>query len=120
MRIAKNDREAFDLAIKLTLAEDDEGRREQIKWKLKEDGFINTGKLAGYHRQCEALQLKPWEEAPCHVDDPDEPIDPNDARLRISGYAQAAKLLREMLALGISRWHPDPLAAIEEAKKARR
>jgi hypothetical protein len=38
--------------------------------------------------------------------------DPDDGR------PEAAKLLREMLALGISRWHPDPLAAIEEAKKA--
>ena len=30
---------------------------------------------------------------------------------------EAVRLLREMLDLGISRWHPDPLAALEEAKE---
>jgi hypothetical protein len=28
-------------------------------------------------------------------------------------------LLKRMLAAGISRWHPDPMAAIAEAKNAR-
>ena len=31
--------------------------------------------------------------------------------------AAAKKMLEQMLAAGVSRWHPDPLAAIEEAKQ---
>ena len=85
---------------------------------LKDDTFWEVGTFASYHRQCAALKLKPWETPPCWIDDPDEQIDGDEVRRQISGYDQAAKLLREMFALGISRWHPDPLAAIEEAKKA--
>jgi hypothetical protein len=33
------------------------------------------------------------------------------------GRDEAAALLRDMLALGISRWHPDPEAAIAEAER---
>ena len=38
----------------------------------------------------------------------------------IHGNKPALRLLQEMLDLGISRWHPDPLAAIEAAKRKHR
>src|SRR3974390_1582598 len=110
----KIDREALELAIEQTRAEDD--RREQIEQMIKEDTFWEVGTFAAYHRQCDVLQLKPWQDPPCHIDLDEH--EGGDVRRQISGYDQAAKLLREMFALGISRWHPDPLAAIEKAKKA--
>jgi hypothetical protein len=57
--------------------------------------------------QIHALHLKPWEEPPCAADE-----DGPDERDK-----EAQRLLRQMLAFGVSRWHPDPLAAIEAAKQ---
>jgi hypothetical protein len=59
-------------------------------------------------RQCRALNLKPWETPPCHVNDPDNPV--REER-------KAARLQQRMLRAGVSKWHPDPLAAIAEAKQ---
>jgi hypothetical protein len=113
----KIDREAFKLAIEqLIRAEPD--RTEQIDEKLKEGGLWEAGTFAAYCRQCDVLHLMPWQDPPCHIDLDEEHDEGDAARDQISGYEQAAKLLREMLALGVSRWHPDPLAAIEAAKKA--
>jgi hypothetical protein len=53
--------------------------------------------------------LKPWQEPPCCV------VDPNEPRV---GEEEAAKLLRRMLKAGISRWHPDPLRELERREKA--
>ena len=54
-----------------------------------------------------SLSLKPWQSPPVHVDqnDPDEQ-DKN-----------AQRLLRRMLTVGISRFDPDPLAALQRANK---
>jgi hypothetical protein len=45
---------------------------------------------------------------PCHVNDPDNPV--REER-------KAARLQQRMLRAGVSKWHPDPLAAIAEAKQ---
>jgi hypothetical protein len=50
---------------------------------------------------------------PCWVDNVDIPIEGND----YNNHRAAQQLLRQMLELGISRWHPDPLAAIAEAEQ---
>jgi hypothetical protein len=55
--------------------------------------------------QSRSLNLDPWEEPPCHGDSVHQP-DP-----------AAKKLLEQMLAAGVSRWHPDPMAALAEAKQ---
>ena len=38
--LTKTDREALELALKLTLADPDPDRVEQAKWKLKHDGWF--------------------------------------------------------------------------------
>ncbi len=63
-----------------------------------------------YSAQIHSLKLKPWQEPPC-VLDPDIPLRAHPDELR------GMRMLRQMLALGISRWHPDPLAALAEAQK---
>jgi hypothetical protein len=90
--------------------------REQIDRKMKQDGFTETGRFAAYCCQCNALRLMPWQDPPCHVYAEERGDD--EARNQISGYEQALSLLQQMLDLGISRWHPDPVAAIEAKKKA--
>ncbi|MGB9018602.1 MAG: hypothetical protein WCC77_13250 [Pseudolabrys sp.] len=65
---------------------------------------------AAYHCQHAALNLKTWQEPPC-VEDEDDP-DPRDPG--------AQKLLREMLQANISRYEPDPLAALRRVNRRRK
>jgi hypothetical protein len=111
--LTKTDIAALELAIKQTLAEPDPLRVEQVKSMLQDRDRITVGEFCSYHRQCDALALKPWEYPPCWINDPDEV-------LGVSRYPpdpQAATLLKQMLAAGVSRYHPDPVAAIEAASK---
>ena len=53
------------------------------------------------------LRLRPWEHPPAWIDDPDDyPESP-----------EAAQLLKRMLAAGVSRYDPDPMATLEKAEK---
>ena len=99
-----DDRAALMQALEMCRAESP-GRAKQINAKLRDDGWQSTAEFAAAHCQCEALNLEPWQMPPCRGDSEHHP-DP-----------AAKKLLEQMLAAGVSRWHPDPLAAIEEAKR---
>lgn len=101
----ENDKAAWELAIEMTRAES-EGRASQIGQMLVTRDRADVGRFASYHCQMRALRLKPWEEPPCHLVDLDYDH-------------EAAELLRQMLALGVSRWHPDPIKAVEEAERQR-
>jgi hypothetical protein len=107
-----NDLAALELAISLTLAEKDEGRVEQVTHMLEEDWW-HGATFAAYHRQTNSLHLKLWERPPCCCDE--DKIIAADAD-DIHGDRPALVLLQQMLDLGISRWHPDPVAAIEAAR----
>jgi len=74
---------------------------EALALALERCPYARDGEAAAYSLQMDNLKLKPWQWPPCWVE-------PGDRR-----HKQAAKLLRDMLAAGVSRWHPDPLAAIE-------
>ena len=65
---------------------------------IRQRGWQSAAMVAAYDCQCRALRAKPWEEPPCGA----QPTYRN----------QAGRLLRRMLARGVSRYHPDPLAAI--------
>jgi hypothetical protein len=80
-------------------------RRDQVVHMLKDEGRRASAVFCAYHRQCRALNLRPWEDPPCHIDLVD--VDEADAA--------AALLLRRLLAAGLSRYEPDPLAALEDA-----
>ena len=98
----KHDRAALTLAMEICRAE--EGRAEQLNYKMRRESWAEVAQFAAYVVQSQSLNLAPWESPPCWGDS--ERCDPN-----------ARKLLQQMLALGVSQWHPDPLAAIEEAKR---
>ena len=76
----------------------------QIDSMLAHDGWAETASFASYHVQSKALGLLPWQEPPCDGDS--EQPDPD-----------ATRLMEKMLAAGISKYHPDPLQALAEAKK---
>ena len=98
----RHDRAALKLALSTARAED-RARAQQIDAKLKDEPWAEVAEFAAYVCQGRSLHLAPWKSPPCWADADDS--DP------------AAKLLRQMLDLGVSRWHPDPMAAIEEAKR---
>lgn len=101
------DREALNRALKLTLAQDEAGRREQVHSMLVDDGWWYAASFCVYHRQCEALNLKPWESPPCHVDE-DDPYD----------HPKALGLLKRMLSYGMSRYDPTPIDSLKEKQGA--
>jgi len=77
--------------------------REALKLALERYPGARDGKAAAYSLQMDNLKLKPWENPPMYGD-----VSNADAKAR--------RLLKRMLDAGVSRYHPDPLAAIEAAK----
>jgi hypothetical protein len=71
-------------------------------WFIPPEAWEKVAKFAASCCQVDALNLKPWEMPPCHPG-----IDP----LRGDG---SLKLRAKMDAAGISKWHPDPMAALRD------
>jgi hypothetical protein len=87
-------------------------RREQIESKLRgEHGctWLDTALFASYSAQCDALDLFPGTFPPCWIEGPDDVAADPDNRASF-------RLLQGMLAAGVSRFDPDPLAALRNAK----
>jgi hypothetical protein len=116
VRLSKVDREALQRAIEMVRAE---GPNE-MRWiddHLRTNGFFEAGRLASYHCQYRALQLKPWQFPPIWIDDVSATLkEPPDSKDR----HRAAKLLQRLLAAGLSRYEPDPLTALERAEAERK
>jgi hypothetical protein len=99
--------EADLAALKLAFAKSvasSKARAKQLDEMVKDRGWLEAAEFAAYGCQIDSMRLKPWQEPPCHVADENEP--------RV-GEEAAAKLLHRILKAGISRWHPDPMAALE-------
>ncbi|SFJ53445.1 hypothetical protein SAMN05216525_127100 [Bradyrhizobium sp. Gha] len=112
------DKAALELAMQMA-PRLEAGRGAQLDAMLAGgEPWLTVAQFAAYCCQTENLHLKPWETPPVWIDDPDDPDagaynpQPHDGR------REAAKLRRQMRKLGISEWHPDPIAAIEAAKCA--
>jgi hypothetical protein len=103
------DRSALERAIEIAKSESP-GRAAQIASKLKTETWRAVAEFAAYCCQHRALATKPWELAPVSVDE-DDPI-PDGDDLRRKG--RAITLLRRLLAAGLSRFEPQPLAALEK------
>lgn len=102
------DREALDRALETTLAEPDQGRVDQVRSTLAEDGWFSAASFCSYHQQCESLDLGSWLTPPCHADKSDIQIHRGDDK--------ALQLLKRMLRHGVSLYDPTPLASLEAAK----
>lgn len=102
--LSQADRDALERCREL--AQRDPGRAAQLQSMLRDRDWEEVADFACYVCQCRALCLRPWQSPPSSVeeDDPDE----HDK--------DAQKLLRKMLAAGVSRFDPDPLAALKKKK----
>ena len=107
------DRTALELSMQI--ARTKLGRAEQLNSMLRGSEFssprswVEVAEFASYCCQCRALNLKPWQSPPCHADEDD--ANPRDEKARA--------LLRRMLRAGVSRYDPDPMAALERKPKRR-
>jgi hypothetical protein len=112
--ITENDRVALELAIEMARNQD-EGRRKQIDAKLAGEPWLEVAMFAAYCCQFHALRLPPHEVPPCYIDDPNAIVD--RANKTWAEFApEAVALYGRMIALGISKYHPDPMAAIAAAR----
>jgi len=116
--LTDNDFAALQLAIDHAGRSDRAKRNPKLHWS-EDFGWLEAGLSAAYSCQWDALQLKIDEITPCFIVDPDEALAIPLTRHN-HGEHQAAQLVKQMLALGVSRYHPDPVAAIADASKARR
>jgi hypothetical protein len=73
--------------------------REQIESMLATDKFEEVGSFAAFSAQCDALHLMPWEAPPLYA-----------------SQGEALELRERMDRLGVSKFEPDPVAAIAEAE----
>jgi hypothetical protein len=114
-RLSRADREAMARAIECRSREGG-AAAAQIEEMLASEPWEEVGEFAAYACQVASLRLRPWQVPPCavRVGDVDAPGDEHRA------IGAAAKLLRALLALGLSRFEPDPGAALELAETARR
>jgi hypothetical protein len=91
-------RECFGLAC------EDPTRKRQLESMLEDRDWFTVARFACRCVQDQTLGLRPWEKPPCVVSD-DFADEPHNQRA-------AVKLLQKMLAAGVSRYHPDPMAAL--------
>lgn len=107
------DKAALELALSRILGSPEHAHHDQIKAKLASEPWADVARFAASSEQIDTLNLKPWQAPPSHIDDPEAVIALGTSH---PDY-KAAKLLQRMLARGVSRFAPDPLAAIEAAKR---
>jgi hypothetical protein len=113
--MTRKDRAALQLALKMM-------RRDPMRAKQLDDmlaagrSWQEVAEFASYSMQFRTLRLKPWEVPPIDADDT-----PGGEALDRFGYftnPTAVALLKRMKRAGVSRWHLDPMAALEaEAAK---
>ena len=107
------DRDALERAMEI--ARRDPGRAEQLRAMLEDDEWVEVAEFFSYSLQIQSLSLKPWQSPPCHIDENADAPDDADCEPNTVGR----KLLRQMLRAGISRFDPDPLAALRRVKRRR-
>lgn len=95
------DREALERCLAIA-CEDEPYRLE----RLKSDPWLEVAEAAAYHCQYESMNLRPWDFPPCWSD--------------VDGTGPAGDIVRRLKAAGLSRFEPDPLAALEAKRRRRR
>jgi hypothetical protein len=93
---------------------------------LKRDGWRKAARFASYSCQMDKLGLHPAQSPPCWIlteDEADEILAEGYIPSSLDGSdvsnCPGARLLKQMLALGVSPYDPDPLRAIAEAERQR-
>src|SRR5215471_288892 len=89
----------------MTIAMQDPAKAEQLKSKLQHEPWHEVAAFAAYSCQVDALHLPPYEDPPALADEDDR----YPQRASVNGQ----KVLKRLLAAGLSRYEPDPMAALK-------
>jgi hypothetical protein len=117
MTLTPIDREALERAMELARREP--GRREQLDSKLAGgEPWEDVAMFASGCLQGRTLQLKPWEILVCDIEEDDIPDLMHSRVPDMEGRRKAARLLRRLLQLGLSKYEPTPVEAIAAAEAA--
>jgi hypothetical protein len=74
--------------------------------------FEEIGKTAAFHCQSQNLRLKPWQPPPMEVTPRVDGVDDGNM-----GWHRAQQLAYRLLAAGLSKYEPDPVATLERAER---
>ena len=111
MKLAPIDRAALERAVEICRAEN-ALQRARIDDPLAMGEDWNTvARSCSYRLQLEALQLAPWQTPPTYAD-PDALHAPHS-----NGEREAAELLARLMRAGLSKYEPDPVAALMRAER---
>src|SRR5262245_8016292 len=102
-KMTTKDHDTLALEQAMEIACRDPQTKVHIEEMLEHNDWREVAEFAAFACQSRSLNVQPWEAVPSMNIDPDG----DDPR-----YNGARKLLRRMLANGVSRYHPDPLAAL--------
>jgi hypothetical protein len=72
---------------------------------LEERDWFEVARFASYHQQVKNLRCTPWESPPCWIGS-DASVGP-----------QYLEIGRRLVQAGLSLFEPDPLKALQDAKK---
>jgi hypothetical protein len=118
MTLTEADKKCFKLAIEMVRKRGG-GDQQQIEKVLSARGFESAGHFACYSCQVDVLGVRPWQPVPscAFIREGWQDFIARGDDATLGKYA-ASVLLRQMLGLGISPYHPDPKGAIAEAEAA--
>ena len=102
----------------LEIAPREPGRGEQLDHMLERDPWEQVARFAAYCCQCDNLHLGPHQTPPCWATKADLVADPDDPE-DIYGRRAAAVLRKRLIEAGLSAHEPDPIAALERAKRTK-
>jgi hypothetical protein len=119
-KLSRIDREALTRALEIVRnrpEKEDPGRREQVDHLMKHEGWFTAADFCCYCCQSEVIRPRLWQPIPADID----PADIETILARgddgLGGEYAAARVLRRMLRAGLSRYEPEPLKALAEAKR---
>jgi hypothetical protein len=107
------DERALQSAVALARRESAECDR-QVAAMLESRTWQEVAEFCSYCCQSQHLHLQPWQDPPCVIDLASALREPmGDQR----ALREGGELLKQMLALGISKYHPSPLDALRQAEE---
>ena len=107
------DKHALERAMEIAQRNPD--RRWQLERKRESESWEDVAAFAAHVCQTQALGLKPFEQPPCSVSE--NAIDDSVGPLTARSLPAARQLFRRLLAACLSRYEPDPLAALARVEK---
>jgi hypothetical protein len=114
------DQNALERALAIVHNSSDSDYRGMFDRVMKEDGWFAAADQAVYHCQRALIAPRLWQPTPRDINPSDIEKILQRGPDGLNGEYQAARLLKRMLAAGLSRYEPRPVEALDERAAAAR